>query len=106
MIPRIRLPPGGRLLVSAEFLWPGPLFFGLRGPVAVTFSSLWMNVPKEIENPGPHLWQLFPHASRRGPMGAEVPVSTVGDYESRVVFAAGDPADPYALLVVDILSTH
>lgn len=103
MNPRIRLAPGRRLLVRAQFFTGSALFFGFYGPVSITFSSLWPNTPKEIRNPGPHLWQLFPHASRHGPLGSEVPVSLVQESDVRSVFAAGDPASPDALLIADLL---
>lgn len=103
MIPRIRLTPGNKLIVRAEFLKEAPLFVGLYGPVMVTFSSLWLNEPHEIPNFGPHLWQFFPHASRRGPIGAEVPVTVVRQSDAGAVFAAGEPGDPDALLICDIL---
>lgn len=104
MSPGIRLAPGRRLLVRAQFLAGGALFFGLYGPVSVTFSSLWPSTAREIRNPGPHLWQFFPHASQHGPLGSEVPVSLLQESDVRTVFAAGDPASPDALLIVDLLA--
>lgn len=100
----ILLRPGERLVASVLFHVPGPLFVSIVGPAGVTFGAGWGGSgPKVIENTSADVWQFSVRASRKGPIGSEVPVAVVSQSGPVTKIAAfGADGAVLALLIVAV----
>lgn len=96
----IVLEPGMKLVASVVFHVPGPLFVSIVGPAAVTFSAGWDSGPKEIANTSDDVWQFSVRASRRGPIGSELPVEVLSRSGSVTKIAVLGAAGFEATLIV------
>ncbi len=99
----IVLKPGMKLVATAVFHVPGPLFISLLGPAGVTFAAGWPGGPKEITNTSNDVWQFTVQASRHGPLGAEVPIAVVAQSGAVTTIAVYGAAGVDAYLVVTVM---